>query len=319
MNESVSPAGFPTTHWSRVVAAGEMAEPGASEALAELCAAYWFPLYAYIRRKGNGPEQALDLTQEYFARLLERGTVAAADPARGRFRALRSCSKPARARSRTLRSRRVWARRRPRPRSPCTGSAPVTAKPSARQSLPLWPTRLTSTTSSRPWFQPSGLDPKDGRIKLRRSLYGPFVFQVLRFVTSPPRARENLAMAETRNCRKCGSDVPIQSPENFCPRCMLLAAMGSSSGTALPEDGVLTGRLDAHALSVLDTIESTIGSVPRVLLRDTDNGFEPPLVRPDQNGGGDLSLRYRIDGEIGAGGWVRCSRAEIPTWAATSR
>jgi DNA-directed RNA polymerase specialized sigma24 family protein len=86
MNDSVSPAGFPTTHWSRVVAAGDVAEKGAGEALAELCSAYWFPLYAYIRRRGNGPEQALDLTQEYFARLLERGTVASADPARGRFR-----------------------------------------------------------------------------------------------------------------------------------------------------------------------------------------------------------------------------------------
>ena len=86
MNESVRLAGFPTTHWSRVARGRRRGRAGAGEALAELCAAYWFPLYAYIRRKGNGPEQALDLTQGYFARLLERGTVAAADPARGRFR-----------------------------------------------------------------------------------------------------------------------------------------------------------------------------------------------------------------------------------------
>ncbi len=59
---------------------------GAREALAELCAGYWFPLYAFIRRKGNDPERALDLTQGYFARLLERRPMAAADPARGRFR-----------------------------------------------------------------------------------------------------------------------------------------------------------------------------------------------------------------------------------------
>ncbi len=76
-------AKFPTTRWSRVVAAGD---GDAREALAELCAGYWFPLYAFIRRKGNDPERALDLTQGYFARLLERRTVAAADPARGRFR-----------------------------------------------------------------------------------------------------------------------------------------------------------------------------------------------------------------------------------------
>ena len=87
------PGGFPTTCWSRVVAAGD-ARAEAGEALAELCDAYWFPLYAFIRRKGNGPERALDLTQAYFARLLERRTVAAADPARGRFRSflLADCS-----------------------------------------------------------------------------------------------------------------------------------------------------------------------------------------------------------------------------------
>ncbi len=90
-----TPAGrFPTTRWSRVVAAGDGDAPGAGEALAELCAAYWFPLYAFVRRKGNDPDRALDLTQGYFARLLEKGTVAAADPARGRFRSflLADCS-----------------------------------------------------------------------------------------------------------------------------------------------------------------------------------------------------------------------------------
>jgi DNA-directed RNA polymerase specialized sigma24 family protein len=86
MNESVSPAGFPTTHWSRVAHAVDPAAPEARAALAELCRAYWYPIYAFIRRKGNDPEQALDLTQGYFAHLLERGIVAAADPVRGRFR-----------------------------------------------------------------------------------------------------------------------------------------------------------------------------------------------------------------------------------------
>jgi RNA polymerase sigma-70 factor (ECF subfamily) len=74
---------FPTTRWSRVAAA---ADPQAREVLAALCAAYWFPVYAFIRRKGHAHADALDLTQDYFARLLEKGTVAAADPARGRFR-----------------------------------------------------------------------------------------------------------------------------------------------------------------------------------------------------------------------------------------
>jgi len=77
---------FPTTRWSRVAAAGGGDVSDAREALAELCAAYWFPVYAYVRRKGHDPERALDLTQDYFARLLEKGTVAAADPDKGRFR-----------------------------------------------------------------------------------------------------------------------------------------------------------------------------------------------------------------------------------------
>lgn len=81
-----TPGGFPTTRWSRVVAAGAGDRVESGTALAELCSAYWYPLYAFIRRKGSDPERALDLTQGYLARLLERGVVAAADPARGRFR-----------------------------------------------------------------------------------------------------------------------------------------------------------------------------------------------------------------------------------------
>jgi RNA polymerase sigma-70 factor (ECF subfamily) len=86
MTDDHSADSFPTTCWSRVVAARDRVTPKAREALAELCAAYWYPLYAFIRRKGRGPEEALDLTQDYFTRLLERQTVAAADPGRGRFR-----------------------------------------------------------------------------------------------------------------------------------------------------------------------------------------------------------------------------------------
>lgn len=77
---------FPTTQWSRVISAGDPDAPQAQESLAELCTAYWYPLYAYIRRRGHDPEQAKDLTQDFFARILEKGLLAEADPARGRFR-----------------------------------------------------------------------------------------------------------------------------------------------------------------------------------------------------------------------------------------
>ena len=86
MSDRPSPARFPTTHWSCIARAGVPASTEARRALAELCGAYWYPIYALIRRKGHDPDQALDLTQGYFARLLENGTVAAADPAKGRFR-----------------------------------------------------------------------------------------------------------------------------------------------------------------------------------------------------------------------------------------
>jgi hypothetical protein len=94
MNEPPPPARFPTTRWSRVVAAAGPPTPEARAALAELCGAYWYPIYALIRRKGYGPDAALDLTQDYFARLLEKGTVAAADPVKGHFRSflLADCS-----------------------------------------------------------------------------------------------------------------------------------------------------------------------------------------------------------------------------------
>jgi RNA polymerase sigma-70 factor (ECF subfamily) len=86
LSNGPAPGHFPTTRWSRVVLAGDPDAPQARESLAELCNAYWYPLYAYIRRRGYRPEEARDLTQDFFARLLEKGLLAEADPSRGRFR-----------------------------------------------------------------------------------------------------------------------------------------------------------------------------------------------------------------------------------------
>jgi DNA-directed RNA polymerase specialized sigma24 family protein len=92
MTEPLDPLGtptesFPTTRWSLVLGAGDRAGPEAREALATLCRAYWYPIYVFIRRKGHDPDDAQDLTQDYFARLLEKGVIAAADRRKGRFRA----------------------------------------------------------------------------------------------------------------------------------------------------------------------------------------------------------------------------------------
>lgn len=70
--EASSGARFTTTHWTMVLAAAETAAPGGQEALEKLCRTYWPPVYACIRRRGNNPDDARDLTQEFFARFLER-------------------------------------------------------------------------------------------------------------------------------------------------------------------------------------------------------------------------------------------------------
>jgi RNA polymerase sigma-70 factor (ECF subfamily) len=77
---------FVTTHWSVVLAAGDNDTLQAQVALEELCRTYWYPLYAYVRRRGHGAPEAQDLTQAFFARLLERNWVGDADRNRGRFR-----------------------------------------------------------------------------------------------------------------------------------------------------------------------------------------------------------------------------------------
>ena len=77
---------FATTHWSAVLEAGKGDSPAAAAALGELCRGYWYPLYAFIRRQGHSPEEAEDLTQGFFARLLEKDYVKLADPQRGKFR-----------------------------------------------------------------------------------------------------------------------------------------------------------------------------------------------------------------------------------------
>ena len=78
--------GFETTHWSIVRAAGSDSTGRSRDALAQLCGTYWEPLYAYLRRQGHRAEDAEDLTQGFFARVLEKGVLDAADPTRGRFR-----------------------------------------------------------------------------------------------------------------------------------------------------------------------------------------------------------------------------------------
>ena len=83
------PAGrgrFATTQWSLVLAAAKGDSAEAEEALERLCALYWYPVFAFVRRQSHSAEEAEDLTQGFFVRLIEKGDIGDADRSRGRFR-----------------------------------------------------------------------------------------------------------------------------------------------------------------------------------------------------------------------------------------
>jgi RNA polymerase sigma-70 factor (ECF subfamily) len=77
---------FATTSWTKVLSAREASTSEARQALEGLCRVYWYPVYAFVRRQGNDAEDSRDLTQAYFAELLEKGYLNDYDPQRGRFR-----------------------------------------------------------------------------------------------------------------------------------------------------------------------------------------------------------------------------------------
>jgi RNA polymerase sigma-70 factor (ECF subfamily) len=77
---------FSTTRWNVVLLAGDDGSPRSDEALEQLCRSYWYPLYAYLRRMSYGPQDALNLTERFFARLLRESFGAAAERGKGKFR-----------------------------------------------------------------------------------------------------------------------------------------------------------------------------------------------------------------------------------------
>jgi RNA polymerase sigma-70 factor (ECF subfamily) len=84
--QRLAAARFATTHWTMVLSAGRRPSPQSQAALSNLCQTYWYPLFAYARRRGHDADAAADAIQAFFANLLEKQGLAVADPARGRFR-----------------------------------------------------------------------------------------------------------------------------------------------------------------------------------------------------------------------------------------
>jgi RNA polymerase sigma-70 factor (ECF subfamily) len=81
-----SKSGFPTTEWSAVLGAASTQPDRAAAALEKLCGRYWYPIYAFIRQNGNDVHKAEDLTQGFFAFVLEHHAFERAEPSKGRFR-----------------------------------------------------------------------------------------------------------------------------------------------------------------------------------------------------------------------------------------
>ena len=85
-SSAVGNSHFPTTLWSIVLSAARPGTPSADDAMARLCEAYWYPIYAYMRRRGFDRDEARDLTQEFFSRVIEKPYLSDVAPEKGRFR-----------------------------------------------------------------------------------------------------------------------------------------------------------------------------------------------------------------------------------------
>ncbi len=119
-------------------------------------------------------------------------------------------------------------------------------------------------------------------------------------------------MSESPTCPDCGAALAPGARATFV-RAVFCAGLASPSGIVAEHDQrPSTVDQGTTTPGVLDALAVSTGVVSRILLRDTDNGFEPPLIRPDKNGGADSGVRYRIDGEIARGGMGQVLKGRDP-------
>jgi serine/threonine-protein kinase len=120
-----------------------------------------------------------------------------------------------------------------------------------------------------------------------------------------------MASVDPQLCPTCGAARPANAPGGHCPRCLLRDGLDGAS-LSLSHPGELGATVDLGGSRVLETLAAAVGPVPRVLLRDTDPGAEPPVVRPSDPAVAGPSVRYRIDGEIARGGMGEVLKGRDP-------
>ncbi len=109
-------------------------------------------------------------------------------------------------------------------------------------------------------------------------------------------------MSPSSHCPDCGAPLPPSSPRNLCPRCLLRAGLDFDPPRLARKSGGYGATSAGTSGGILDSIAATIGPVPRIWLRDTDGGHEPPIHRPNKGDESGMPPRYRIDGVIARGG-----------------